>query len=119
MFLFSACISYKSHIAFFSRLVKRFQGCDLDPLLDDTITFACQLRLLSVEHHLVMIHKLPHGFLNFINANQDCKQASDRIMSDLARRYNIKQDVLFTKKKKTIKNLKSSLLTNPILNESI
>ncbi|CAF0822596.1 unnamed protein product [Adineta steineri] len=35
-------------------------GCHLDPLLDDSITFARHLRLLSVEHHLVIINNLPH-----------------------------------------------------------
>jgi hypothetical protein len=67
--------------------------------LDDSITFARHLRLLSVEHHLVIINNLPHGFLNFYNANNDCKRASDRVLTDLARRYDIVTQFLFPKKK--------------------
>jgi hypothetical protein len=74
--------------------------------LDDSITFARHLRLLSVEHHLVIIRNLPHGFLNFYNANNDCKRASDHVMNDLARRYDIVEQFLFPKRKKTKMNLK-------------
>ena len=77
-----------------------FQACHLDPLLDDSITFARRLRSLSVEHHLVMIHNLPHGFLSFYNANHHCKRASDRLLSDLARRYDIVEQFLYPKKRK-------------------
>jgi hormone-sensitive lipase len=96
--------------------IKPFQGCHLDPLLDDSITFARHLQLLSVEHHLVIINDLTHGFLNFYNSNNDCKRASDRIMSDIAKRYNINEQFVSIKKKKT--NRKTSLtMTNPIINE--
>jgi len=85
--------------------------------LDDSITFARHLRSLSVEHHLVIIHNLPHGFLNFYNANNDSKQATDRIMSDLARRYDINGQFLLLKKKKTKRKKSLTIITNPIMNE--
>ncbi len=85
--------------------------------MDDSITFARHLQLLSVEHHLVIIHNLPHGFLNFYNANNDCKRASDRIMGDLARKYDIDEQLLFSKTKKTNRKKSSTLMTNPINNK--
>lgn len=85
--------------------------------MDDSITFARHLRLLSVKHHLVIIHNLPHGFLNFYNANNDCKRATDRIMSDLARRYDINGQFLLLKKKKTKRKKSLTIITNPIMNE--
>jgi acetyl esterase/lipase len=96
--------------------IQPFQACHLDPLLDDSITFARRLRLLSVKHHLVIIHNLPHGFLNFYNANNDCKRATDRIMSDLARQYDINEQFLLSKKKKRRKK-SLTIITNPIINE--
>ncbi|CAF3484061.1 unnamed protein product [Rotaria socialis] len=93
-------------------------ACHQDPLLDDSITFARHLRSLSVEHHLVIVQNLTHGFLSFYNANTDCKRTADLIMNDLARRYNI-DGPLFpssssTKKKKRNKKNVLAPLTNPI-----
>jgi hypothetical protein len=85
--------------------------------LDDSITFARHLRLLSVKHHLVIIHNLPHGFLNFYNANNHCKRASDRIMSDLSRQYDINEKFLFTNKNKTDRKKSLTTITNPIIND--
>jgi hormone-sensitive lipase len=79
--------------------IKHFQACHLDPLLDDSITFARHLHSLSVAHHLVIIHGLPHGFLSFYNSNNDCKRASDRVMSDISRRYDITEQFVLLKKK--------------------
>lgn len=92
-----------------------FQACHQDPLLDDSITFARHLRSLSVEHHVVIVHNLPHGFLNFYNANQNCKQASDRIISDLARRFQIAGPLFVSSKKKKQRRQKMvTAITNPI-----
>jgi hypothetical protein len=80
--------------------------------LDDSITFARHLRLLSVEHHLVIIQNLPHGFLSFYSANNYCKRASDHIMRDLARKYDITQHFLLSKKKTNL-----TTMINPIMTE--
>ena len=95
------------------------QACHQDPLLDDSISFACLLRSLSVEHYLVFIHNLPHGFLNFYTANHYCKDASDRVMGDIARRYDIQVRFSPTSKKKKSTSKKSSLIiTNHMMNTS-
>ena len=85
--------------------------------MDDSITFARHLRLLSVEHHLVIINNLTHGFLNFYNANNACRRASDRIMSDIARRYNIHEQFLLLKKNKSNRKQSLTTITNPIIHE--
>jgi len=83
--------------------------------LDDSITFARHLRSLSVEHHMVIVHNLTHGFLSFYNANKDCKKTADRIMSDLARRYHIDGPLsLPSKKKKRHRKKNFAPITNPI-----
>ena len=94
-----------------------FQGCHLDPLVDDSITFARHLRSLSVEHHFVLIHDLPHGFLNFYNANLHCKRVTNRLMSDLARRYDIDEQFFLPKSKKTTRKKSTTMITNPIIHE--
>lgn len=84
-------------------------------MLDDSIVFARHLSSLSVEHHLVIVQNLTHGFLNFYNANSDCKKTSDHIMNDLARRYNISGPLFsLSKKKKQRKQKSLTPLTNPI-----
>jgi hypothetical protein len=84
--------------------------------LDDSITFARHLRSLSVEHHMVIVHNLTHGFLSFYNANNDCKKAADRIMTDLARQYHIDGPFLLPSKKKKKRHRKKNFtpITNPI-----
>jgi hypothetical protein len=64
---------------------------------------------------MVIVHNLTHGFLSFYNANNDCKKATDRIMSDIARQYHI-DGPLFLPSKKKMQRKKKSLtpLTNPI-----
>ncbi len=83
--------------------------------MDDSVTFARHLRSLSVEHHMVIVHNLTHGFLSFYNANNDCKKTADRIMSDLARRYHINGPYIYSSKKKK-RHRKKNLapITNPI-----
>ncbi len=83
--------------------------------MDDSITFARHLHSLSVDHHLVVVHNLTHGFLSFYNANNNCKKAADRIMSDLARQYHINGPLtLPSKKKKRHRKKPLAPLTNPI-----
>lgn len=94
-----------------------FQGCHLDPLVDDSITFARHLRSLSVKHHFALIHDLPHGFLSFYNANHHCKRVTNRLMSDIARQYHIDDQFFLPKTKKTIRKKSSTMITNPIINE--
>ncbi|CAF0754677.1 unnamed protein product [Adineta ricciae] len=90
-------------------------ACHQDPLLDDSVTFARRLRSLSVEHHMVIVHNVTHGFLSFYNANYHCKKAADLVMSDLARRYEIARSSCFSKKKKKQSKKKNfTPLTNPI-----
>jgi len=106
---FPPCYFYQRILKEKQKEIPTFQACELDPLLDDSITFARHLRLLSVEHHLVIIHNLPHGFLSFYSANNYCKRATDHIMRDLARKYDIIQHFLLSKKKTT--------MINPIMTE--
>ena len=68
----------------------------------------------------MVVHNLTHGFLSFYNANSDCKKATDRIMSDLARRYHIDGPLFLPSKKKHQRKHESvSPLTNPIFPISI
>jgi hypothetical protein len=68
---------------------------------------------------MVVIPNLTHGFLSFYNANNDCKKATDHIMSDLARRYHIDgQYSLPSKKKKSHKTKSLTLITNPVFSLS-
>ncbi|CAF0765781.1 unnamed protein product [Rotaria sordida] len=93
-------------------------ACHQDPLLDDSITFARHLRSLSVEHHVVIVQNVTHGFLSFYNANNVCKETTNRIMNDFARRYNINGSLFpssssSSKRKQHRKNILAPL-TNPI-----
>ncbi|CAF2789091.1 unnamed protein product [Rotaria sp. Silwood2] len=91
-------------------------ACHQDPLLDDSITFARHLRSLSVDHHIVIVQNVTHGFLNFYNANSVCKETTDHIMNDFARRYHINGTLLSSSSKKKKQRKKKALapLTNPI-----
>lgn len=53
------------------------QACHLDPLLDDTITFAKKMRdsggrVMAVD----LLHNLPHGFLNFTLVSPECREGA-------------------------------------------
>jgi hormone-sensitive lipase len=49
----------------------------LDPLLDDTISFAKKLRDAGGRVHSVdLLHGLPHGFLNFALISDDCYEGA-------------------------------------------
>ncbi|KAH9492858.1 hypothetical protein Btru_023880 [Bulinus truncatus] len=52
-------------------------ACHLDPLLDDSISFARRLRKLDVPVELHLIDDLPHGFLNFALFSYEAKKASE------------------------------------------
>ncbi|VDO26830.1 unnamed protein product [Onchocerca flexuosa] len=54
-----------------------FVACHLDPLLDDTITFAKKMRdaggrVMSVD----LLDNLPHGFLNFTLVSPECHEGA-------------------------------------------
>ncbi|XP_790622.3 hormone-sensitive lipase isoform X2 [Strongylocentrotus purpuratus] len=51
-------------------------GCALDPLLDDSISFAKKLRGMGKPVFLEIVNQLPHGFLNFSTVGKECKEAS-------------------------------------------
>lgn len=49
----------------------------MDPLLDDTISFAKKLRDAGGRVHSVdLLHGLPHGFLNFALISDDCYEGA-------------------------------------------
>ncbi|CAL1531773.1 unnamed protein product, partial [Lymnaea stagnalis] len=52
-------------------------ACHLDPLLDDSVSFARRLHKLDVPVELHLVDDLPHGFLNFALLSYEAKQASD------------------------------------------
>ncbi|KAI6202938.1 hypothetical protein M3Y94_00499000 [Aphelenchoides besseyi] len=55
----------------------RFISCHLDPLLDDTITFAKKLRNAGGRvASLDLLDGLPHGFLNFVPMSADCYEGA-------------------------------------------
>ncbi|KHN83778.1 Hormone-sensitive lipase, partial [Toxocara canis] len=54
-----------------------FIACHMDPLLDDTISFArkvraCGGRVKSVD----LLDSLPHGFLNFTLMSPECREGA-------------------------------------------
>ncbi|XP_072166376.1 hormone-sensitive lipase-like [Diadema setosum] len=51
-------------------------ACALDPLLDDSVSFAKKLRSIGRPVFLEVIDHLPHGFLNFSTVGKECKEAS-------------------------------------------
>ncbi|KAH7728848.1 Protein C46C11.1 b [Aphelenchoides avenae] len=61
-----------------------FVGCHLDPLLDDTITFAKKLRSAGGKVRSVdLLDGVPHGFLNFAPMSPECRQGSDLCLKRL------------------------------------
>ncbi|CAF4618549.1 unnamed protein product [Rotaria sp. Silwood1] len=94
-------------------------ACHQDPLLDDSITFARHLCSLSVEHHMVIVHNVTHGFLNFYNANNDCKKTADRIMNDLARRFHIPGTLFSLSSKKKKQHKKKPCARDPFIDDNI
>uniref|UniRef100_A0A915PGC5 Hormone-sensitive lipase n=1 Tax=Setaria digitata TaxID=48799 RepID=A0A915PGC5_9BILA len=54
-----------------------FVACHLDPLLDDTITFAKKMRDAGGRvMALDLLDNLPHGFLNFTLVSSECREGA-------------------------------------------
>lgn len=54
-----------------------FISCHLDPLLDDTITFAKKVRTAGGNvRRIDLLDGLPHGFLNFAPMSTECYQGA-------------------------------------------
>lgn len=70
------------------------QGCHLDPLLDDSITFARRLKLLGKRVHLELIPDVPHGFLNFVLVSSEAKAASSRCVEAIRQMLSIDSNAL-------------------------
>lgn len=70
------------------------QGCHLDPLLDDSITFARRLKLLGKRVHLELIPDVPHGFLNFVLVSSEAKAASSRCVEAVRQMLSIDSSAL-------------------------
>ncbi|XP_052059671.1 hormone-sensitive lipase-like [Mytilus californianus] len=58
-------------------------ACHLDPLLDDSVSFAKKLRDLNKKVDLHLIDDLPHGFLNFSMVSKEARLASDICVSKI------------------------------------
>uniref|UniRef100_A0A0K0EH28 Hormone-sensitive lipase n=1 Tax=Strongyloides stercoralis TaxID=6248 RepID=A0A0K0EH28_STRER len=53
-------------------------GCHLDPLLDDTISFARKIKKAGGKIKTVkLLDNLSHGFLNFTMVSPECKKGAD------------------------------------------
>lgn len=55
----------------------------MDPLLDDSVSFAKKLRDLNKKVDLHLIDDLPHGFLNFSMVSKEARLASDICVSKI------------------------------------
>ncbi|CAF4716349.1 unnamed protein product, partial [Rotaria sp. Silwood2] len=53
------------------------------PFIDDNVEFARRLRSLNVPHHLNVVDKWPHGFLDFGFASDDVAQFNIEIINML------------------------------------
>ncbi|CDW59784.1 HSL N and Abhydrolase 3 domain containing protein [Trichuris trichiura] len=51
-------------------------ACHLDPLLDDSVTFAKRLRDVGVSHTFDLLDLVPHGFMNLIPFSEECRAAT-------------------------------------------
>mgnify|MGYP002378464749 CR=1 FL=1 len=87
-----------------SSKLRHFQACQQDPLFDDSILFARHLQKLTVNHRLIIVTNLPHGFLNFYRANRASRKLTDEIMRDFARKFQIDGPYRFVSKKKLNKS---------------
>ena len=65
-----------------------FQGCHLDPLLDDTIMFARKVRAAGGHVRRVdLLDYIPHGFLNFTLVSPDCREGSLLVVSRIGEAF--------------------------------
>lgn len=68
-----------------------FQALHLDPLLDDTISFAKKLRTAGGQISSIdLLHGLPHGFLNFALISDDCYEGARICMRRIEEALNAK-----------------------------
>ncbi|XP_076257350.1 hormone-sensitive lipase isoform X1 [Rhynchophorus ferrugineus] len=61
----------------------------MDPCLDDCVTFAKKLRWVGTEVHLDILEGLPHGFLNFSLISRDAHEGSKLCMQRMKELLNI------------------------------
>uniref|UniRef100_A0A0N5BSJ9 Hormone-sensitive lipase n=1 Tax=Strongyloides papillosus TaxID=174720 RepID=A0A0N5BSJ9_STREA len=70
-----------------------FIGCHLDPLLDDTISFAKKLKEAGGNVKTVkLLNNLCHGFLNFTYISPECKKGSDECLKIIKQALNISDE---------------------------
>ncbi|KAI6182701.1 hypothetical protein M3Y97_00409100 [Aphelenchoides bicaudatus] len=68
-----------------------FVALHLDPLLDDTISFAKKLRAAGGRiSSMDLLHGLPHGFLNFALISDDCYEGARICMRRIEEALNAK-----------------------------
>ncbi|CCD67458.1 Hormone-sensitive lipase [Caenorhabditis elegans] len=70
-----------------------FMACHMDPLLDDTISFAGKLRdaggkVMSVD----LLSSVPHGFLNFTLISPECKKSGQVCINRLKEALGINEE---------------------------
>uniref|UniRef100_A0A5S6QQI0 Hormone-sensitive lipase n=1 Tax=Trichuris muris TaxID=70415 RepID=A0A5S6QQI0_TRIMR len=51
-------------------------ACHMDPLLDDSVSFAKRLREVKVPHTFDLLDLVPHGFMNFMSVSEECRSAT-------------------------------------------
>uniref|UniRef100_A0AAF5D6L6 Alpha/beta hydrolase fold-3 domain-containing protein n=2 Tax=Strongyloides stercoralis TaxID=6248 RepID=A0AAF5D6L6_STRER len=68
-----------------------FIGCHLDPLLDDTISFAKKLKECGGKvKEVKLLNNLCHGFLNFTYVSPECRKGSDECLKIIKEALGIK-----------------------------
>ncbi|XP_002733228.1 hormone-sensitive lipase-like [Saccoglossus kowalevskii] len=55
-------------------------ACQLDPILDDSITFAKMLKRIGVPVKVKVVENLSHGFLNFSIVSKEAKRMSEECL---------------------------------------
>ncbi|CEF68232.1 Hormone-sensitive lipase [Strongyloides ratti] len=70
-----------------------FIGCHLDPLLDDTISFAKKLKEIGGKVKRVkLLNNLCHGFLNFTYVSPECRKGSDECLEIIKEALDITEE---------------------------
>ncbi|XP_055342109.1 hormone-sensitive lipase-like isoform X2 [Paramacrobiotus metropolitanus] len=67
-------------------------ACHLDPLLDDSVTFARRLLYMKKSVHLDVMNHLPHGFLNFSLLSTEAANATDLCAKRIRQVLNLDTD---------------------------
>ncbi|VDD95568.1 unnamed protein product [Enterobius vermicularis] len=74
----------------------RFLACHLDPLLDDTISFAVRARACgSTISSIDLVDSLPHGFLNFSLISPECREGSKLCLRRIKEQFGMTDMTLF------------------------